>query len=133
MDDLEDDLVIVVDTQWQDSVNKDRAADYVKCSEPHSRTNYGNPIFIESAGEALDEESIHGEWMGVIKISSKVMPLIKKELNYLSKGEDFHSMKMHHLLEHLCKNKQPIRVVYTTGNWLDVDTLEDVIRANNFI
>ena len=133
MDDLEDDLVIVVDTQWQDSVNKDRAADYVKCSEPHSRTNYGNPIFIESAGEALDEESIHGEWMGVIKISSKVMPLIKKELNHLSKGEDFHSMKMHHLLEHLCKNKQPIRVVYTTGNWLDVDTLEDVIRANNFI
>ena len=35
--------------------------------------------------------------------------------------------------EHLCGLKQPIRVVYTTGNWLDVDTLEDVIRANNFI
>jgi len=42
-------------------------------------------------------------------------------------------MKMHHFLEHLCKIKQPIRVVYTTGNWLDVDTLEDVIRASNFI
>jgi NDP-sugar pyrophosphorylase family protein len=61
------------------------------------------------------------------------MPLIKEEVRNLSKEEDFSSMKMHHLLEHLCKIKQPIRVLYTTGNWLDVDTIEDVIRANNFI
>ena len=133
MDDSEDDLVLLIDTQWRDSVNKGRAADYVKCSQPHSRANYTDPIFLDSAGETLDEESIHGEWMGIIKISSKIIPLIKNEVNALSKGEDFHSMKMHHFLEHLCKIKQPIRVVYTTGNWLDVDTLEDVIRASNFI
>ena len=133
MDDTEDDMVIVADTQWEDSVNKDRAADYVCCSEPHSRANYGDSIFLQSASESLDQGSIHAEWMGIIKISSKIMPLIKEEVRNLSKEEDFSSMKMHHLLEHLCKIKQPIRVLYTTGNWLDVDTIEDVIRANNFI
>ena len=89
--------------------------------------------FLESAGETLNEDSIHGEWMGIIKISSKILPTVRKEVDSLSKNEDFDSMKMHHLLEHLCRHEQPIRVIYTTGNWLDVDTLEDVIRANNFL
>ena len=71
--------------------------------------------------------------MGIIKISSAIFPTVRKEVESLSKLENFDSMKMHHLLEHLCRLKQPIRVVYTTGNWLDVDTLEDVIRANNFL
>jgi phosphoenolpyruvate phosphomutase len=133
LDECEDDLVIVIDTQWKDSVNKDRAADYVNCSQPHSRANYGDSIFLESAGENLGEDSIHGEWMGIIKISSAIFPTVRKEVDSLSKLENFDSMKMHHLLEHLCRLKQPIRVVYTTGNWLDVDTLEDVIRANNFL
>ena len=123
----------MIDTQWKDSVNKDRAADYVNCSQPHSRANYGDSIFLESAGENLGEDSIHGEWMGIIKISSAIFSTVRKEVESLSKLENFDSMKMHHLLEHLCRLKQPIRVVYTTGNWLDVDTLEDVIRANNFL
>ena len=133
LDESKDDLTIMVDTQWQDSVNKDRAADYVTCSEPHSRENYGDAIFLKSIGETLDADSIHGEWMGIAKISSKILPMIKKEVDALSKHEDFHSMKMHHFFEHLCRIKQPIRIIYSTGNWLDIDSLEDLIRANNFI
>ena len=133
LDESKDDLAITVDTQWQDSVNKDRAADYVTCSEPHSRENYGDSIFLKSIGETLDADSIHGEWMGIAKISSKILPMIKKEVDALSKHEDFHSMKMHHFFEHLCRLKQPIRIIYSTGNWLDIDSLEDLIRANNFI
>lgn len=133
LDESKDDLAIMVDTQWQDSVNKDRAADYVTCSEPHSRENYGDAIFLKSIGETLDADSIHGEWMGIAKISSKILPTIKKEVDALSKHEDFHSMKMHHFFEHLCRLKQPIRIIYSTGNWLDIDSLEDLIRANNFI
>ena len=133
LDESKDDLAIMVDTQWQDSVNKDRAADYVTCSEPHSRKNYGDAIFLKSIGETLDADSIHGEWMGIAKISSKILPTIKKEVDALSKHEDFHSMKMHHFFEHLCRLKQPIRIIYSTGNWLDIDSLEDLIRANNFI
>ena len=69
----------------------------------------------------------------LLKISSKILPMIKKEVDALSKHEDFHSMKMHHFFEHLCRLKQPIRIIYSTGNWLDIDSLEDLIRANNFI
>ena len=69
----------------------------------------------------------------LITISSKILPMIKKEVDALSKHEDFHSMKMHHFFEHLCRLKQPIRIIYSTGNWLDIDSLEDLIRANNFI
>ena len=90
--------------------------------------------FFLNQQEKIYEDSIHGEWMGIIKISSAIFPTVRKEVESLSKLENFDSMKMHHLLEHLLVGlKQPIRVVYTTGNWLDVDTLEDVIRANNFL
>jgi phosphoenolpyruvate phosphomutase len=35
--DVDGDLAIAVDTDWRASANRDRTADLVRCSEPHSR------------------------------------------------------------------------------------------------
>ena len=39
---------------------------------------------------------------------------------------------MHDLLTELVKRGEEIRVIYTTGCWLDVDSLEDVLAAGSF-
>ena len=36
------------------------------------------------------------------------------------------------LFEELVKHGMDVRVVYTTGHWLDVDSLYDVIQAAKF-
>jgi phosphoenolpyruvate phosphomutase len=40
--------------------------------------------------------------------------------------------KLHHLLAALTVNNENVRVVYTTGHWLDVDSIDDVVAAGNF-
>jgi NDP-sugar pyrophosphorylase family protein len=36
------------------------------------------------------------------------------------------------LLNRLAEQGQEIRVIYTSGNWLDIDSLEDVVNASAF-
>ena len=66
----DDDFVIVVDTDWQESMNLGRAADYVRCTETHSRRDFYKEIYLEQAGETIPEDQRHGEWMGLLKVSA---------------------------------------------------------------
>ena len=133
MDDFQDEVVIVVDTQWQDSVNKERAADYVHCSEPHSRDSYSHEIFLRDSKEDMDPNMIHGEWMGVVKFSNKMVPALKQAMQKLKVSSDFDVAKFHDLFSFLVSEGHNIRIVYTTGHWLDIDTVEDLLEAGNFL
>ena len=133
MDDFQDEVVIVVDTQWQDSVNKERAADYVHCSEPHSRDSYSHEIFLRDSKEDMDPDMIHGEWMGVVKFSNKMVPALKQAMQKLKLNSDFDVAKFHDLFSFLVSEGHNIRIVYTTGHWLDIDTVEDLLEAGNFL
>ena len=64
------DYVIAVDTDWSESVNRERAADYVRCSEPHSRRAFYHDVTLAAAGEDLPDTEIHGEWMGILRVSA---------------------------------------------------------------
>ncbi len=36
------------------------------------------------------------------------------------------------LLQELLKRQYQIRVLYTAGHWLDINSIEDVVQAGNF-
>ena len=36
------------------------------------------------------------------------------------------------LLQELLKRRYPVRVLYTVGHWLDINSIEDVVQAGNF-
>lgn len=133
LDDIDDEIAIIVDTDWKDSVNKDRAADYVICSNAFSKSHSQREVYLESAGEQLEKDLIHGEWTGLIKFKSSIIPRLKEELMKLSEDQNFNNLKMFDFLNHLLMMEINIRVIYTAGNWLDIDVLEDVIQANTFI
>ena len=95
IDEIDDEIVIAVDTEWNDSVNKFRAADYVECNKAHSRDNYADPIFLKSAGEEIDNSKIHGEWMGIMKVKSTSISTIKESIESLSRQNNFEQMKIH--------------------------------------
>ena len=40
--------------------------------------------------------------------------------------------KLHSVLDELVRRGHRVRVVYTTGHWLDVDSLEDILAAGSF-
>jgi phosphoenolpyruvate phosphomutase len=128
----DDDFVIAVDTEWKDSANRGRAADYVRCSEPHSRNNFYSRIILEQAAEDIPEKKIHGEWMGLLLVRAEALPRFREAVEKMAAAPEYRRAKLHHLLSELVQHGEQIRVVYTTGHWLDVDSLEDVVAAGRF-
>ncbi len=126
------DIVIAVDTNWQESVNRDRAADYVRCTEPHSRQAFYQEIWLERAGETLAESEIHGEWMGVARVAGEALPALSEVVADMAADPANRDAKIHDLFNELLRRGHRVRVVYTTGHWLDVDTLDDVLAAGSF-
>ena len=128
----DEDFVIVVDTDWRSSVNRDRAADYVVCSEPHTRAAFYQRILLIEMGEDLSEERVHGEWMGFLRVSANGLERLRAKLDELLGEPGGRQGKLHHLLAALAREGEQVRVVYTTGHWLDVDTIDDLMAASHF-
>ncbi len=128
----EDDFVIVVDTEWRDSVNRGRAADYVRCSRPHSRRAFYQPVWLVQAGEELPADGIHGEWMGFLKVAAAALPRLRRQVAAMVADPATRPAKLHELLSALVAGGEQVRVVYATGHWLDVDSLDDVVAAGSF-
>jgi phosphoenolpyruvate phosphomutase len=126
------DFVVAVDTDWRDSVNRGRAADYVRCSQPHSRRAFYQPVWLEAAGEDLPEAEIHGEWMGFLRVAAPALPRLRAVVAAMAADPGNRRAKLHQLLAELVRRGEKVRVVYTTGHWLDVDSLDDVVAAGSF-
>lgn len=127
-----DSLAIMVDTDWRASANHNRVADYVQGSLPYSRQFYGREATLTRVAADLPESDIHGEWMGFLKIGADKMALVREVLAQLLAQPENRGAKLPQLLNLLVERGERIRVVYTTGHWLDIDSLEDVANAGAF-
>jgi phosphoenolpyruvate phosphomutase len=127
-----DELAIAVDTDWRESANRGRAADYVGCTQAHSRRNFYQQVYLETAGEDLAEDRIHGEWMGFLKVPATALPKFRAVVKALAALPANRHAKMLALLAELMRRGERIRVIYTTGHWLDVDSLDDLLAASEF-
>jgi phosphoenolpyruvate phosphomutase len=127
-----DEFVIAVDTDWRESANRGRAADYVRCSQPHSRRNFYQQVYLDSAAEDMPEESIHGEWMGFLKVAATALPKFRDAVARLAAAPANRQARMLAVLTELVRSGSRVRVIYTTGHWLDVDSLDDLLAASEF-
>jgi phosphoenolpyruvate phosphomutase len=128
----DEDFVIAVDTDWRESVNRGRAADYVQCTEPHSRHAFYHDVYLERAAENLPEPDRHGEWMGFLRVSANGLSRLRPVVAAMVAEPGHRRAKLHHLLDELARRGERVRVLYTTGHWLDVDSLDDVVAAGSF-
>lgn len=125
-------FVIVVDVNWQESRNKNRDADYVHASQAHSRMAYHKDVELLKIGSALSEQAIHGEWMGLLKVAREGLGTLERVLGTLRQSENFSQLQIPSLLNALIEEGEKIAIAYTTGNWLDIDSVEDAMIAGEF-
>lgn len=128
--DTDAEWTVAVDTHWYDSANRERRADYVRCSGPHTRSGDSQGIELREVAAVMEEKRIHGEWMGFLRVGAAR----RRDLSAL-----VHEVLLRHprggipdLLNALVARGESVRVVYGTGNWLDVDSLADVVAAGSF-
>ena len=124
------DFSIAVDTHWRESVNRGRDADYVHCSAAHGRGGHARGVELREVASTMTEERVHGEWMGFLRVSATR----RSELTALVQSlvESDPQSGVPDLLNALVARGAGVRVVYSTGNWLDIDSVADVVVAGSF-
>ncbi len=130
--DDEGDISIAVDAGWQDSINRDRYADFVICDKPYTKEFFEQKVLLKEMGNSLDKAEITGEWIGLIKLTRKGSTIVYNTMKKLAQKENFKSLRMSDLFNEMVKNQHDIHVVYIHGNWIDIDDLYDFTKANSF-
>ncbi len=125
-------LTLVVDSNWQESANLGRDADFVHCSSPPSRRAFSEPVLLRRMDAELEAEGRHGEWIGLMKIAPRAQGAVRELTAELLASAQGARPQLSQLLNRLVAGGMEVQVAYTAGNWLDVDSLYDVIQAGRF-
>ncbi|MBX3219580.1 MAG: phosphoenolpyruvate mutase [Labilithrix sp.] len=131
--DAEGDFVVAVDSlPAQEAADaKPRRADWAVCSEPHSRKTLLGNVTLKDMATAPDTPGITGEWTGILKTSAAGSKVLAETIAKLPSTE-LAKLSMPDLLRRLVKDGKTVRVVYSRGGWLDVNTLGDVVKGGAF-
>lgn len=127
-----DDWVIVVDSAWEGKTSYTRLGGFAKCTAPNSRQAFHARIYLKQLGRDLPQESIHGVWMGFLKVSAEATSQLHGILEDVLADPANAKAGMSQLFQELLKRGVPIRVLYTVGHWLDINSLDDLVQAGHF-
>ncbi len=129
--DTDADFAIAVDADWRDSRNKNRLADYAVCSQPNSKKTLLGKVTLKDVVSDPESPNIEGEWMGFLRVSAEGAKILRAMLVALD-AEAARRMRMTDVLKAIVKAGHEVRVIYTTGHWLDVDSVSDVVQGGSF-
>ena len=127
-----DDCVIFVDSNWQEQRGYARLGGFTECTIPNSRKAFNAKIYLKHVGDNILPTSIHGVSMGFLKVSPNATMLITDIIIELLAKPANCKANISQLLQELLKRHYPIRVLYTVGHWLDINSLDDVVQAGSF-
>jgi len=127
-----EDFVVFVDSDWQNQSSYNRLGGFAECSLPNSKKAYNAKIYLKQLGDKVPRERTHGVWMGFLKVSPTGVDQLQTILATMMADSANRKAGIPHLLQELLKRDHPIRVLYTVGHWLDINSLDDVVQAGNF-
>jgi phosphoenolpyruvate phosphomutase len=130
--DDEGNITIAVDADWQSSRNRGRYADFVSCDRIYQKEYFEQTVTLKRMGNDLNDKHVHGEWIGLFKVTSQSARVLCRVLDSLSTRSDFKKLRMSDLFNEMIAQGNKINVVYIRGHWLDVDDLQDLSRASAF-
>ncbi|MEQ1680796.1 MAG: phosphoenolpyruvate mutase, partial [Nitrospira sp.] len=127
-----EDFVVFVDSDWQNQSSYARLGGFAECTLPNSRKAFNAKIYLKQLGNLAPHESIHGVWMGFLKVSPAGAVHLQAILAEMLADPGNRKAGIPVLLEELLKRQLSVRVLYTVGHWLDINSLDDVVQAGNF-
>jgi phosphoenolpyruvate phosphomutase len=117
--------------------------DFAYCSRSDDRGLFGTAVLLERVtsksdpnGGTRDPDSLpsppQGQWIGMLKVSSRGLAQLKSVLAALRSRPDFDRLDMPALLNALIADGAAIEVMYVHGHWRGVNDLDDLRRAVDF-
>lgn len=126
--DSDKDICLAINLDWLD-LWKIRMKDPLSDAETLKLDEQKN--VIEIGKKATSYQQIEGQYMGIIKVSSKMAPKFVHAWDKLSPsrsydGQNKDNMYMTSFLQYLIDSGYKTRAVCNHGGWLEVDTKEDL-------
>ncbi len=126
--DCNSDIAITIDTKWRELWEL-RMEDLLTDAETLILDS--NENILELGKKAKKIEDIQGQYMGLIKISSKIIRKIitfyhKMDHSRLYDGKDFNNIYMTSFLQNLIDNGFSIKAVPIAGGWVEIDSITDL-------
>lgn len=120
------DITIIVDGD----VEKGKGKAFISASTPYSKLLYSKTVKLIDISSSLDDEAIHGEFIGLWKVSDKGAIQLRDALDQVSKRSDFMKLTLLDLFNHL-REHHPISVKYIKGQWLDLNSYREIQQAGD--
>lgn len=130
------DIVLSVDALWKarEGVGGGRTRDLVACSRPSTDgVLEEQPAHITRIGTSLKPEEIHGEWIGLVRLSPKGSALVRAEIAAMRADGTWRTAGLPELFGRLVARGVRLDVAYVAGQWLDVNDAFDLANARNFL
>ncbi len=127
-----EDMVMFVDSSWEGKTSYTRLGGFAECTEPNSRKVFHSKVYLKQLGKDVPTTSIHGVWMGFLKVSAKGAAQLQEILETMLADPANRKAGMSQVFQELLRRNHSIRVIYTVGHWLDINSLDDVVHAGEF-
>jgi phosphoenolpyruvate phosphomutase len=126
------DFCIAVDSEWNTTSKQNEYRDLVACDRPFHWNQFDQKAYLQKMSTDLPKDQVHGEWIGLLKMSAAGISQLKALFKEISGAESFRKMRLADLFRILVEKGKKVEVVYVRGHWLDVDDMHDVVAASNF-
>ena len=122
-----DDFSVVVDREWK-SLWKERMENPLDDAETLKIID-GKIIELGKKPKSYDD--IEGQYIGLIKISKKVLPKVINFYENLDRsrmydGKDFNNMYMTSFIQLVIDNLMDVKPVFIDGGWVEIDSVNDL-------
>lgn len=126
----EGDFVVAVDSLSPGEAPAHRA-DWAICSEPHSRTTILREVKLVDVVADPKAAGINGQWTGLLKLSAAGSKAVREMIDGMPAAE-VNKATVPDLLRKVVKSGLTVRVVFSRGGWVDVNTLDDLVKGSAF-
>jgi phosphoenolpyruvate phosphomutase len=124
---MDNEIAIIVDADFE-KTGENR--DLVSASRPYSKYLYGKSVDLVSISNKEGMGNIHGEFIGLWKVTDKGAAVIKSALEELINDENSNDLTLGDLFNHVL-TFHPIAISYIKGSWLDLEAYEKNQKAGD--
>ncbi len=130
------DIVIAADALWKERTSSDPkwVRDFISATVKSSQDFIDDkPVYLTAMGADLATTDIHGEWIGLARMTERGSEIIRDEMDALQKEGKLNTAGLVDLFHRIANKGHKIGIVYVPGQWLDVDDASDLSAAGRFL
>lgn len=127
-------IVTVVDSAMTNTPTSG-VPDYAYCSAADDRSLFDQDVNLLHICHAQKTQfgPASGRWVGMLRFRGEGIKWLSQAIDEIKTKPNFNQMGIPDLCNHLVQQGRPIKTLYINGHWLDINALDDLDRAGEFI